>query len=82
MEVVLILYMCSALQKTCLEPYVWPDRFEDKYSCMVGGYTESKKKIEEIGREDVNTHDIYIKFECHEYKIILPKPKPKVEIQT
>ena len=47
MEVALILYMCSALQKTCLEPYVWPDRFEDKYSCMVGGYTESKKKIEE-----------------------------------
>ena len=33
----------------------------------------------EIGRKDVNTHDIYIKFECHEYRIILPQPKPEPE---
>ena len=45
---------------------------------MVEGYRESGKKIAEIGREDVNQHDIYIKFECHEYKIILPKAKPKL----
>ena len=48
MEVVLILYMCSALQKTCLDPYIWPDRFYDKYGCMVEGYRESEKKIKEI----------------------------------
>ena len=58
MEVALILYMCSALQKTCLDPYIWPDRFYDKYGCMVEGYRESEKKIKEIGREDVNQHDI------------------------
>ena len=79
MEVVLILYMCSAVQKTCLDPYVWPSRFDDKYNCMVQGYEESGKKIAEIGREDVNKHDIYIKFECHSYKVIIPKPKPKIE---
>jgi hypothetical protein len=49
---------------------------------MIEGYRESEKKMAEIGREDVNKHDIYIKFECHEYKIILPKPKPKVETPT
>ena len=27
MEVALILYMCSAIQKTCLDPYVWPENF-------------------------------------------------------
>ena len=49
---------------------------------MIEGYKESEKKMAEIGREDVNAHDIYIKFECHEYKIILPQPKPKVETPT
>ena len=73
MEVALILYMCSAIQKTCLEPYVWPDRFYDQYGCMVAGYEESGKKIAEIGRKEVNKHDIYIKFECHPYKITFPK---------
>ena len=33
-----------------------------------------EKKIAEIGREDVNKHDIYIKFNC-QYLKITPKPK-------
>ena len=82
MEVALILYMCSAIQKTCLDPYVWPEKFDDSYECMIQGYEESGKKIAEIGRKDVNEHDIYIKFECHKYKIILPPPKPKPETQS
>ena len=82
MEIELILYMCSAIQKTCLDPYVWPERFNDSYECMIQGYEESGKKITEIGRKDVNEHDIYIKFECHKYKIILPPPKPEPEPET
>jgi|TARA_B100001939_G_scaffold205396_1_gene176762 hypothetical protein len=79
MEVVLILYMCSALEKTCLDPYIWPDRFYDQYGCMMQGYKESGKKIAEIGRKEVNKHDIYIKFECYPYKIYLPQNQPKLE---
>ena len=45
MEVALILYMCSAIQKTCLDPYVWPERFYDSYGCMMQGYEESGKKL-------------------------------------
>jgi hypothetical protein len=45
---------------------------------MVQGYEESGKKIAEVGRKDVNQYDLYIKFECTEFKIILPKPKPKI----
>ena len=44
MEVALILYMCSAIQQTCMDPYIWPDRFYDKYGCMIEGYKESEKK--------------------------------------
>ena len=31
---------------------------------MVQGYKESLSKIEEMGREDINKHQIYIKFGC------------------
>ena len=38
-----------------------------------------EKKIAEIGRKEVNKHDIYIKFECHPYKITLPKIQPGID---
>ncbi len=52
---------------------------KSQYGCMVAGYEESGKKIAEIGRKEVNKHDIYIKFECYPYKIYLPKNQPKLE---
>ena len=33
---------------------------------MIAGYSESLKKIEEIGPEDVNGYSMYIKFGCYE----------------
>jgi hypothetical protein len=45
---------------------------------MVTGYEESAKKMREIGPEDVNKSRIYIKFDCLERAIIVPKPKPKI----
>ena len=80
MEVALILYLCSELDRTCMDPYIWPDKFYDKYGCMMQGYEESGKKIAELGRQEVNKYDIYIKFECQEYKILLPRAKPKMDI--
>tara|TARA_R100001440_G_scaffold23888_1_gene38800 strand:+ start:699 stop:860 length:162 start_codon:yes stop_codon:yes gene_type:complete len=47
-----------------MEPYKYPLSFKDGYDCMVFGYKESLSKIEEIGREDINEHQIYIKFGC------------------
>ena len=79
MEVALIIYLCSALQKTCMDPYIWPDRFYDQYGCMIAGYEEAGKKIAEIGRKEVNKYDLYIKFNCQEFKVIIPPPKPKVQ---
>jgi hypothetical protein len=45
---------------------------------MVSGYEESAKKMKEIGQEEVNKHKVYIKFNCLEKAIIIPKEKPKI----
>ena len=47
------------------------------YECMLDGYIKSHDKILEIGRSEINTHGIYVKFDCSQ--VILPKPKPGIE---
>ena len=64
MKFLLSLIICSQVAGTCLEPYTWPDTFDSQYDCMVFGYEESLNKIQEIGREEVNKHNIYIRFVC------------------
>ena len=62
----LVLYICSGAANTCLQPFVFNDQFDSAYDCMITGYDESKAKIIEIGPEDVNKYNIYIKFGCYE----------------
>ena len=64
MKFLLSLIICSQVANTCLEPYPWPDTFDSQYDCMVFGYEESLNKIQDIGREEVNKHNIYIRFLC------------------
>ena len=60
MEVALILYMCSAIQKTCLDPYIWPDKFYDQYGCMVAGLRRKWKKDSRIrAKRSQQTRHIY-----------------------
>ena len=47
-----------------MPPYQWPDRFNTQYDCLMFGYEESKKKMKEIGRAEVNKHNMFIRFTC------------------
>ena len=47
-----------------MPPYPWPDAFATKYDCLHFGYEESIRKLEQIGREDINKHGMYIRFTC------------------
>ena len=47
--------------------------------CLSLVLIESLNKSEEIGRSDVNQHQIYIRFICKEETAIVPLPKPKIE---
>ena len=64
MKFLLSLIICSQIAGTCLEPYVWPETFDNQYECMVFGYEESLQKIKDIGREEVNQYNMYIRFLC------------------
>ena len=68
MEYVLTMIMCAFVEgkTTCMPPHTFDTKYEDGYSCMLDGYTKSHDKILELGREDVNKFNIYIKFGCNE----------------
>ena len=64
MKIILTLIMCSLTAQECMPPYKWPEAFKDTYDCMQFGYKESNKKLEEIGRKEINKYGIYVKFTC------------------
>ncbi len=64
MKILLSLIICSQVQQTCLEPYPWPETFNNQYDCMIFGYEESLKKMQEIGKTEVNKYNMYIRFTC------------------
>ena len=66
----LVLVICSFESNTCIPPFNYPIQFNDAYDCMMTGYQESINKTIEIGREDINKHNIYIKFSCNPIETI------------
>ena len=64
MKITLFLIMCSYVAGECLPPYTSPQQFNDQYDCFMEGYNQSILKMEEIGREEINEHEIYIRFIC------------------
>ena len=56
--------ICSQVAGTCLDPYQWPATFNSQYDCLMFGYEESMKKMKEIGKEDINKYNMFIKFYC------------------
>ena len=64
MKILLSLIICSSIAGEWRPPYPWPDPFATKYDCLHFGYEESIKKLEQIGREEINKHGMYIRFTC------------------
>ncbi len=58
--------MCVVLngQTTCLPPHTFDTEYNDVYDCMVDGYNKSSDKTIELGREQINEYNIFIKFGC------------------
>ena len=74
MKIIITLIMCSYTTGECMPPYQHPTKFTNMYDCLNFGYKEALRKSEEIGKEEVNKHGIYIRFACAE-----EKGKPKID---
>jgi len=64
MKILLSLIICSSVAGECMPPYQWPETFNSQYDCLKFGYEESIVKLKEIGPDDVNKYNMFIKFYC------------------
>ena len=64
MKILLSVIICSQVAGSCLNPYPWPVTFDTQYDCLMEGYKQSMVKMEEIGREDINKYNMFMKFYC------------------
>ena len=64
MKILISLLICSSVAGECMPPWQWKETFRTQYDCLHFGYEESQRKLEEIGREDINKYGMYIKFYC------------------
>ena len=68
MKVVLYMILCSGVAGNCLEP-IKINSYDTFYDCMSAGYEESFKKNKEVGPEQINKYQMYIKFVCANEKV-------------
>ena len=68
MDYVLTMIICAIVEgkTSCMQPFQFKTLYKDGYECMLDGYTKAYYKIVELGRDDVNKYNIYIKFGCSE----------------
>ena len=64
MKITLAFLLCSYVAESCLPPYIWEQQFDTEYECLMEGYKQSINKMEEIGSNDVNKYNMFIKFYC------------------
>ena len=70
MKFFLFILICTGVSGQCMPPIEMQKTFDTKYDCLIAGYDISKDMMIDIGQEDVNKNNIYLKFVC----------TPKVEI--
>tara|TARA_R110002050_G_scaffold261192_1_gene401186 strand:+ start:117 stop:329 length:213 start_codon:yes stop_codon:yes gene_type:complete len=64
MKIILIIYVCSITANTCMPPLQIEKPYEDMYTCHIDGYKKSIDILQEMGKKEVNEHEIYTKFVC------------------
>jgi len=55
--------ICSGAGQ-CMPPIEMETNYLSKYDCLISGYETSKKMMVDIGENNINENDIYIKFIC------------------
>ena len=64
MKFLLALSICSSVVGECMPPFNWHESFRTHYECVQFGYSESSKKLKELGMEEVNKYGVVVSFTC------------------
>ena len=66
MKFILTMYVCSAIAQQCGSGIIKGTEYKDFNDCLKNGYSESQLFLSKISPEEINKHQILIKFSCTE----------------
>ena len=65
MKFFLFLWVCSAVNGSCMPPALQnPQPFNNHYECVQGGYTEGMQIVKAMGRNEVEKNRLFVAFNC------------------
>ena len=65
MKFFLILWVCSAIDGSCITPAIQnPQPFNSHYECVKAGYLAGSQMVQAIGRDEVEKNRIFVPFNC------------------
>ena len=65
MKYFLILWVCSAVNGTCMmPPLTHPQPFNSHYECVSAGYLDGLKMVQAIGEIEIEKNRLFVAFNC------------------
>ena len=65
MNYILILWVCSSINNTCLSPPIYQTLpYKTHYECVKAGYRDSLKLVETMGKSIIERKRLFIAFNC------------------
>ena len=76
MKFFLTVFICSAIDNTCIipinEPYIYPKMYNSHYECVKSGLAESYEILyaeKFFNKDNINQYKLYPRFGCDEVPI-------------
>ena len=65
MNYILILWVCSSINNTCLSPPIHQTLpYQTHYECVKAGYVDSLKLVETMGEAIIEREKLFVAFNC------------------
>ena len=65
MKFILLLWVCSAINGSCMLPPLQKSQsFNSHYECVSAGYLEGLKMVQTIGRTEIEKNRLFVAFNC------------------
>ena len=65
MKYFLMLWVCSAIDGSCITPPIQnPQPFNSHYECVKAGYLAGAQMVQAIGRDEVEKNRNFVPFNC------------------
>ena len=71
MKYFLLLWVCSAINGSCMTPALQkPQPFNSHYECVNAGYLDGLQMVQAMGRNEVEKNRLFVAFNCKPETVI------------